>query len=144
MKYFFLSPYWFVIPSLPNIKILYILEPLSSVLLLLLLFVFFFRAIPAAHGSSQARGQVETAVAGLHHSHSNTGSKPCPQSTPQITAMSNLQPTERGQGSNRILMDTSWVRNLLSHGGNSLSSATYLLSDVCCYVLPHRFLFTNK
>ena len=38
------------------------------------LFFFFllFRATPTAHGSSQARGP----NAGLHHSHSNTGSEP--------------------------------------------------------------------
>ena len=34
----------------------------------------FFRAAPAAHGGSQARGRIGTAVAGLHHSHSHAGS----------------------------------------------------------------------
>ena len=29
---------------------------------------------PVAYGSSQARGQIRAAVAGLHHSHSNTRS----------------------------------------------------------------------
>ena len=39
-------------------------------------FPFLFRAIPAAHGSSQGRGQIGASAANLHHSHSNTGSKP--------------------------------------------------------------------
>ena len=33
-----------------------------------------FRATPAVYGGSQARGQIGAAAAGLHHSHSNTGS----------------------------------------------------------------------
>ena len=39
-------------------------------------FFFFglFRAAPTADGGSQARGQIEAAAAGLHHSHA--GSKP--------------------------------------------------------------------
>ena len=41
------------------------------------LFFFFFclsRAAPEAYGSSQARGRVGALAAGLHHSHTNTGS----------------------------------------------------------------------
>ena len=39
-------------------------------------FLFFchFRAVLAAYGGSQARGQVRAVAAGLHHSNSNTGS----------------------------------------------------------------------
>ena len=41
-----------------------------------LLLVFFkFRAAPTAYGGSQARGQIRAAAAGLHHSHSNSGSE---------------------------------------------------------------------
>ena len=36
---------------------------------------FLFRATSAAYGGSQARGQVGATAAGLHHSHSNSGSK---------------------------------------------------------------------
>ena len=36
-----------------------------------------------AHGGSQARGQIRAAAAGLHHRHSNAGSEPCLQCTPQ-------------------------------------------------------------
>ena len=34
-------------------------------------------AKPAACGSSQARGPIGAAAAGLHHSHSNAGSEMC-------------------------------------------------------------------
>ena len=38
-------------------------------------FFLFFRAAPVAYGSSQARGQIKPAAAGLHHSLSNAGPK---------------------------------------------------------------------
>ena len=44
------------------------------------------RAAPVAYGGSQARGGIGAIVTGLRHSHSNTGSEPCLQSTPQLTA----------------------------------------------------------
>ena len=37
--------------------------------------VCLFRATPEAYGSFQARGRIGAATAGLHHSHSNAGSK---------------------------------------------------------------------
>ena len=54
-------------------------------------FFFFclFRAAPPAYGGSQARGLIGAVSAGLRHSHSNTGSKPHLQPTPQLTAMLN-------------------------------------------------------
>ena len=36
---------------------------------------FLFRPAPAAYGSSQARGRIVTAAAGLHDSNSNKGSQ---------------------------------------------------------------------
>ena len=53
------------------------------------LFFFFFcisRATPMAHGGSQARSQIRATAASLHHSHSNSGSKPSLQPTPQLMA----------------------------------------------------------
>ena len=49
-------------------------------------FFFFclFRAAPTAYGGSQARGQVRSTAAGLHHSHSNAGSKLHLPPTPQL------------------------------------------------------------
>ena len=47
-----------------------------------LLFIYLFClfaiswATPAAYGGSQARGLIGAVAAGLHHSHSNTGSEP--------------------------------------------------------------------
>ena len=56
-----------------------------------LFFFFFFlrlfRATPVAHGGSQARDLIKAVAASLCHSHSNPGSKPRQQSTPQLTAM---------------------------------------------------------
>ena len=46
-----------------------------------------FLVYPMAYGSSQARGRIGAAAAGLHHSHSNTKPKPCLQPTPQPMAM---------------------------------------------------------
>ena len=39
-----------------------------------------------AYGSSQARGQIEAAFASLCHGYSNSGSEPCLQPTPHLTA----------------------------------------------------------
>ena len=63
-------------------------------------FFLLFRATPAVHEGSQARGPIRATAAGLRHSHSNTRSELCPWPTPQLMAMSNPQPTEGGQGSN--------------------------------------------
>ena len=56
------------------------------------LFFFFFClfaifwAAPAACGGSQARGQIGAVATSLRQSHSNSGSKPRLQPTPQLTA----------------------------------------------------------
>ena len=50
----------------------------------------FFRATPAAYGGSQARGRTAAATASRYHSHSNAGSKPHLQATPQFTATPDL------------------------------------------------------
>ena len=62
------------------------------------LFAFFFRATPAAY--SQARGLIRAIATGLHQSHSNAGSELHLQSTPELLATPDPQPTEKGQGSN--------------------------------------------
>ena len=38
------------------------------------------------HGGSQAKDQIGAVATGLHHSHSNVGSEPHLQPTPQLTA----------------------------------------------------------
>ena len=60
-----------------------------------------FKAAPAACGSSQARGWNRAEAAGLHHSHSNTGSEW------QQSCILNLLSGARDQTS--ILMDTGWI-----------------------------------
>ena len=57
-------------------------EQVAGFLFVCLFFVFFVcvcGAAPAAYGSSQARGQIGAAAAGLHHSHSNAREKLCLQ-----------------------------------------------------------------
>ena len=39
-----------------------------------LLFIYLFRATPAAYGGSQARGRIRSTATGLHHSHGSAGS----------------------------------------------------------------------
>ena len=43
-------------------------------------------AAPAAYGGSQARGPIGVVATGLRQSHSNAGSEPRLQPTPQLTA----------------------------------------------------------
>ena len=45
-----------------------------------------FRATPAAHGGSQARGRTWAVAASLPHSYSTMGSEPWLRPTPQLTA----------------------------------------------------------
>ena len=52
------------------------------------------------YGGSQARGRIGATTASLHHSHSNMGSEPCLQPTPQLTATADPLLTDQGQGSN--------------------------------------------
>ena len=46
-----------------------------------------FRATPVAYRDSQARGWIKAVAAVLHHSHSNTGSKPHLWPKQQLRAM---------------------------------------------------------
>jgi len=58
----------------------------NVVLLECLFFFFSFKATPVTYGSSQARDQIGAAAAGLHPSHSSTGSELHLQPTPQLMA----------------------------------------------------------
>ena len=49
--------------------------------------IFFFLVFFVAYGSSQARGRIGDAAAGLRHNHSSAGSELRLRSTPQLTAM---------------------------------------------------------
>uniref|UniRef100_A0A4X1SPA0 Cationic amino acid transporter C-terminal domain-containing protein n=1 Tax=Sus scrofa TaxID=9823 RepID=A0A4X1SPA0_PIG len=63
-------------------------------------FLLFLWAAPVAYGGSQVRGAIGAVATGLRQSHSNTGSEPCLQPTPQLTATPDHQPTVQGQGPN--------------------------------------------
>ena len=58
---------------------------------------FVFRAEPVTCGSSQPRGSIRAAAAGLHHSHGHTRPEPCLRPTPQLMAMPDPSPTEPQQ-----------------------------------------------
>ena len=49
-------------------------------------FLLFIWAAPAAYGGSQARDLIGAVATGLRQSHSNAGSEPRLQPTPQLTA----------------------------------------------------------
>jgi len=60
----------------------------KKILSLLIIYLFVFsRDVPVAYGGSQARGLIRAVVVGLSHSHSNAGSEPHLQPTPQLMAM---------------------------------------------------------
>ena len=71
-----------------------VVPPISSCyfLFLFILFIYLFGlfaiswAAPAAYGVSQARGLIGAVAASLRQSHSNAGSEPHLQPTPQLTA----------------------------------------------------------
>ena len=65
---------------------------MRGILFIIIIFFFFFGlfaiswAAPAANGGSQARGLIGAVATGLRQSHSNAGSEPRLQPTPQLTA----------------------------------------------------------
>ena len=68
---------------------------------------FLFWATCMTYWSSQASGQIRAVVAGLHHSHSNKGSKLHLWPTSQLVATPDPWPTVQDQGSNPYPQDTS-------------------------------------
>ena len=63
---------------------------LSFLFCFVLFCLSFSRAAPTAYGGSQARSLNGAIAADLHHSHSNSGSKPHLRPTPQLTATPDL------------------------------------------------------
>ena len=67
------------------------MEKISTVFFIYLFICFgLFRAEPVAYGGSQARGGIGFVASCLRHSHSNAGSEPHLQPTPQLMAMPDL------------------------------------------------------
>ena len=62
-----------------------------------LFFSFFLRAAPVVYGSSQTRGGIGAAAAGLWHSHSSIGSELHVWPMPPLSAMPDPYPIELGQ-----------------------------------------------
>ena len=86
-------------------------------------FVLLFRAVPVTYGSSQARHQIITAAASLHHSHNNAGSKPCLWPPPQFIAT----PLSKARDQIHVLLDT-WVHYYWATTG--IPSATISLNKL--------------
>ena len=73
-------------------------------------FFFLFRAAPVAYVSSPAKFQIGVTAAGLHHSHSNTGSEPRMQATPQSSQQHQiLNLLSKARDQICTLMDNSWI-----------------------------------
>ena len=74
-------------------------------------FIFLLlRATSASYGSSQVRGRIRAAAAGLHHSHSNVESEPHLQ--PATKAHGNARsfnPLSKARDQTCVLMDTSLI-----------------------------------
>ena len=70
------------------------------IIIIIIIIILLFRAVPLAYESSQATDQIRAVVASLHDSHSNAESKLPLWTIPQLTAVPDPQPTERGQGVN--------------------------------------------
>ena len=71
------------------------------------IYFFIFRTTTVTYGSSQARGWIGAAPAGLHHSHSNAGSKPHLQLHHRSWQCQILIPLSEARDQTHILMDTS-------------------------------------
>ena len=80
--------------------------------ILLSTFIYLFSLFKAAlvsYDTSQPRGQIGAAAAGLHHSHNNSHArfKPHMWPTPQLTECQILNPLRRARDPTHILTDTS-------------------------------------
>ena len=73
-----------------------LLHSVSIVHVCLSLFCFLFMTTPAAYGGPLAKGQIRAAAAGLHHSHTNTGSELPLRPMLQLVATADPEPPERG------------------------------------------------
>ena len=102
--------------------------------LLLLLFLLFMATL-TAHGSSKPRAQIRITAAGLHHSHSNTGSKSC------------LRPTYTIAHSNAIIAHGN-ARSLTHQVRPGIKSASSRILVEFVSVVPQwellKFLFFNN
>ena len=66
--------------------LIYIFVYLVEFFFVVVVVVAIYWAAPVAYGGSQARGRIGAVATGLHQIHSNAGSEPRLQPTPQLTA----------------------------------------------------------
>ena len=62
------------------------MEDKIIIIIIIILSLLFLWAAPAAYGGSQARSWIRAVATGLRQSHSNSGSEPRLQPTPQLMA----------------------------------------------------------
>ena len=86
------------------------------------------KAETVAYGSSQARGRIISAAAGLRPSHSNTDLSHICDLHLNSWQRWMLNPLSKPRDQTCILMDASWILNLLSHNGNSQACEFSMLS----------------
>ena len=75
----------------------------------LFIYLFIFRAVPAACGGSQARGWIRGLAASLHHSHSNARPQPHLRPTPHSGQHWILNTLSEARDWTCILMNTSQI-----------------------------------
>ena len=98
---------------------------------------FLFRAAPKACGSSQARGRIRAAAAGLHHSPSNTRYKGHLWSMLHLHQCWILNPLSEAGGGTCILMDASQVRfRWATMGTPRLDVTRCILIQVLTHEIP--------
>ena len=73
-------------------------------------FVFAFRSVPVAHGSSQVRGLIGATLAGHSHSHSNKRSSLNRYLHHSSWQHHILNLLSEARDRTCILVDTSWIR----------------------------------
>ena len=86
-----------------------------------------------------ARGRIGAVAASLHHSYSNVGSEPGLRPNHSSWQRWILNPLRETRDRTRVLVDTSRVREPLSHSGNShLRFCIYKLGQVTEIVIYLR------
>ena len=86
----------------------------------MIFFSFLGGTTPMAYGSFCAKGQIRDAAASLCQSHGHVGSEAYLQPTWQLWQHQILYPLSESRDGTRILMDTSWILNLMSHESASI------------------------
>ena len=103
--------------------------------LLLLFFFFSLGAAPEAYGSSQARGWIGAAAAGLYHSHSNVRSWLRLRPIPQLGHHQILNPLSEAKDKIRIFMDPSWLGLLTTKPPRELQMKLSKWNTISCLLL---------